>query len=372
VNAGGTLSLDHIVGRERARDDVFTMLLSQSVVLTGERRMGKTSLARLVEPLAREQGWTVVRLSAEGYRTVDELAEALTRMFERLDGPLLRAAREIRKRTTVAVGPMQLNGATESRRFEEVIEAALKAAEDRLLLILDELPLFARYVNEHGPGSQGGTAALHLLRRLRSEHDGFRMLCLGSVGFHHVIREASGVLNDTARAQLGPLDAADGTYLATCLLFGQGLPHDELIAERISATVEGVPYYIHKIVQSLMQRSSGSLVPDDVDHVVHAALTAPDDPWDLRHYRDRLPLYYGSEASLAHAILDAVAVDAGPASLVTISQRARTSAGPEVVDDQRVRDVLERLEDDHYLIREDEHRRFAFDLIRRAWIELRR
>jgi hypothetical protein len=34
--------------------------------------------------------------------------------------------------------------------------------------------------------------------------------------------------------------------------------------------------------------------------------------------------------------------------------------------------MLERLEDDHYLVREGSTRRFAFVLVRRAWIELRR
>lgn len=372
INAGGTLSLEHIVGRDSACDTVLATLGGQSVVLTGERRMGKTSLARLVEAAARRQGWTVVRLSAEGYRSVDELADALTRQFEQLEGPLKRAAAEIRERVSLSVGPVQVSGRAKSGSFEDVIEAALKAADGRLLLILDELPLFARSVNQSSSDPEGGTAALHLLRRLRSEHEGFRMLCLGSVGFHHVIREASGVLNDTARTQLGPLEADDGAYLAGCLLLGADLPHDDGLAARVSNSVEAVPYYIHKVVQSLLP--TGEEVSEDrVEAVVEAALTAPDDPWDLRHYRDRLSLYYNSlEAPVAQSVLDAIASVPDPLPLAEIIQRAQLASGPDVVDETIVRDVVERLQDDHYLVRDGEKRRFAFDLIRRAWIELRR
>jgi hypothetical protein len=372
VNPGGTLSLEHIIGRNEARDSVLTTLRGQSVVLTGERRMGKTSLARLIEVAASPEGWTVVRLSAEGYRSVDELADALTRRFEQLDGPLKRAAAELRSRLTVSAGPIQITGADQGRRFEDVIDTALKAADGQLLLILDELPLFARAVNQSGHDPDGGTAALHLLRRLRSEHEGFRMLCLGSVGFHHVIREASGVLNDTARTQLGPLDSEDGAYLAGCLLLGADLPHDDRLATQISVAVEAVPYYIHKVVQSLLQ-AGAAVSAEGIDTVVESALTAPDDPWDLRHYRDRLTLYYGpSEAPVAQAVLDAIANAPTPPTLSEISQRAQLASGPDPVDDAMVRDIVERLQDDHYLVRDGDHRKFAFDLIRRAWIELRR
>jgi hypothetical protein len=372
VNAGGTLSLEHIIGRDIARDEVLVTLQGQSVVLTGERRMGKTSLARLIEAAAASQGWTPVRLSAEGYRSVDELADALTRRLEQLDGPLKRAATELRSRLSVNVGPIQLSGADKGSRFEDVIETALKAADDRLLLILDELPLFARAVNQSSHDPDGGTAALHLLRRLRSEHEGFRMLCLGSVGFHHVVREASGVLNDTARTQLGPLATEDGTYLAGCLLLGAGLPHDDALATRVSTAVESVPYYIHKVVQSLLQTGE-SATADRIDAVVESALTAPDDPWDLRHYRDRLTLYYGpGEAPVAQAVLDAIASARTPPTLSEIVQRAQLASGPDPVDDTTVRDIVERLQDDHYLVRDGDRRKFAFDLIRRAWIELRR
>jgi hypothetical protein len=382
INPGGLLDIKHIVGRTLICDEILETLETRSVVLTGERRMGKTSLARLIEQEAPHRGWTVIRQSAEGFTSLDELAEQLIVRLEERTGALARAARSIRNRTKLTgVGPVGIAiDLSADRRFEEVVDAAVAAATGRLLLILDELPLFARALNDSEPTRQEGIAALHLLRRLREAHAGLRMLCLGSVGFHHVIRDASGVLNDTARIRLGPLTLSgpdyDAQFLARCLLRGSQLAvEDEIaVADAIATEVEGAPYYIHKVVESAEQRrSSPSMLTRESTHeIVDNALTAPDDPWDLRHYRDRVKLYYSSDAQLARAVLDAVAAAGEPLDFAAILRRVSVSVGDSPVDEEQIHDIIERLEDDHYLVRTGATRSFAFRLVKEAWIELRR
>jgi broad specificity phosphatase PhoE len=339
--------------------------------------MGKTSLASLVAIEARRRGWTVVQLSAEGRRDLDALASSLAVEFERHHGALRRAARAVGERTTLNFGAATITPGTYEPRFEEVVEAAEAAADGRLLLILDELPLFARDLNAHTPTTQEGTAALHVLRRLRQTHTGLRMLCLGSVGFHHVVRDGSAVLNDTERVQLQPLASTgtdpDAQYLARCLLHGaRGVdlvdPRD--VANTIAEEVDGVPFYIHKVVAAAEARG-GKIDGDAVRSIVASALSTGD-AWHLRHYRERVVPYYGNQAVLAQAALDAIARAGSPLDLPSICRRIATDPDVAPVDPERVRDVLERLEDDHYLVREGSQRRFAFELVRRAWIELRR
>ena len=77
LNTGGPLAPEDVIGREREVADVFRSLASVGVVITGERRMGKTSLARVIARDARARGWTVVSQSAEGFTTVAEFSEAL-------------------------------------------------------------------------------------------------------------------------------------------------------------------------------------------------------------------------------------------------------------------------------------------------------
>ncbi|WP_148261142.1 P-loop NTPase family protein [Conexibacter woesei] len=377
VNSGGGLDVENIIGRDGFRDEMLAALDRRSVVLTGERRMGKTSVAKLVERASPRDGWTTVRLSVEGYRSIDELTQSLLWSLERFENPLQRTARGLLNRLSFNVGGVGVEPAQSRLLFEDVVTAAVAETDSRLLLILDELPLFARALNQRDPAGDEGTAALHLLRRLRETHAGLRMLCLGSIGFHHVTRDASGVLNDTVRLRLDPLpcgDGGDAELLARCLLRGADLPdHDEAeTARAIAACVEGVPYYMHKIVEAAERLSlSGTLDSAAIDEIVTTAITTSDDPWDLRHYRDRIPVYYGEQAPLARATLDVLASGA-PLDLDGIVNLVRLDRELEAVARDDVRDVLERLEDDHYLVRDGENRTFAFAIVRRAWVRLRR
>jgi hypothetical protein len=65
-------------------------------------------------------------------------------------------------------------------------------------------------------------------------------------------------------------------------------------------------------------------------------------------------------------VLDALAPTPAALAPRDIEARVATStAAP--VDHDLLRDVIERLIDDHYLVYEGESLRFAFDLVRRAW-----
>lgn len=358
VNPGGVLALEHIVGRDAACAEILGILEHRSVVLTGERRLGKTSLSRLLAHLAPDRGWTVVRFSTEGLGSLDELSETLIAK--------VRAA-EIAIELPAGTG------------LEDTVKASIGTCEGRLLLILDELPLFARALNDRDPAAADGTRALHVLRRLREGEPDVRMLCLGSIGFHHVVRDASGVLNNAEPIRLQPLTHGNGSgtaeYLASCLLFGAGLQVGDgsNLPGTIAGEVDGIPYYVHRVVSALTRiQPARPVVEDDVREIVARALTSPDDPWNLRHYRDRIGPWYRDDATLACAILDAVAHSADAVDFPMLLRIIRASPAGEGVDEMHFVDVLQRLEDDHYLVRERETRRFAFELVRRAWIELRR
>jgi hypothetical protein len=368
LNPGGVLDPEDVVGRAEDANAVRESLEATSVVLTGERRMGKTSLARLLERDARERGWTVVRQSGEGYTDVAQFTEALIASIEKTSSALARAGQAIRERWGIQIGPLHIDPASGPRFLDDALATAVDAVDDRLLLVLDELPVLTRELERRQEGD--GVALLHALRRLRQDHETkLRMLCLGSIGLHHVVRGGHGVLNDLTQHRLGPLDAENATYLAECLLLGIDVTAD---AEAIAHEVEGVPYYIHHLVASI--RRSGwktALGADEVAEFVSDAVADPNDPWDLRHYRDRIGPYFGEAAPLARAVLDAVAASAQGLAPSDIEARLAAHADLAPVDSDALRDVVERLEADHYLVRDGERRRFAFVLVRRAWLQNR-
>lgn len=367
LNAGGPLAPEHVVGRAREVTEVFRSLESVGVIITGERRMGKTSLARVVVRDATERGWTVVSQSAEGFTSVAELSEALINAMTVLEGPLAKSVRAVVSALKLNLGPLTIDPRVADRVLDEVVSAAVNASGERLLLVIDELPLFVRELDRRVAGD--GAAALHLLRRLRQQHsDRLRMLCLGSVGFHHVARDALGALNDLERHRLGPLDQEDAAYLARCLFLSTGVsaPDERALGRAIGEVVEGVPFYVHRLVGQIARRAPATCTATTVQDIVSEALRPPDDPWELRHYRDRVRPYYGDDAPVASAVLDALAPAAAAVELREIESRVATSrAAP--IDHDLLCDVIERLVDDHYLVYEGESLRFAFDLVRRAW-----
>ena len=373
VNLGGVLAPEEVIGRDREVEEIVRAIEGPGALLTGDRRMGKTSVIRAVEARARKEGFAVVRMSAER-TSLEEFVEALAEALVRL-GPKVR--REVERwRVTAHAGPITAARIRTPRSLDELIRRTVEAAAPHpLVLIVDEVPVLAKTLERQRPGSGG--QFLHLIRRLRQDHDGLRMVLSGSIGFHHVTGEAPGTVNDVQRVRIGPLAEEDAVYLARCLLLGEHVPtEDELaVARAIASAAENVPYYEHHLVNAA-NRAAGAagepVDPGDVPGLVDAALVDPDDAWDLRHYRDRLEDYYGTETRLAAAVLDACAVTKDALSVDDLLARvALVDELPPVTRDELTR-LLERLEADHYLVRQGNGDHFPRNLVRRAWLAFRR
>src|SRR5947208_989808 len=76
VNPGGVLAPDQVWGRETLIERLWTKLERQSLVLTAERRMGKTSILTLMEVQARGE-WVAVYRDLEQVHSLAEFVELL-------------------------------------------------------------------------------------------------------------------------------------------------------------------------------------------------------------------------------------------------------------------------------------------------------
>ena len=87
----------------------------------------------------------------------------------------------------------------------------------------------------------------------------------------------------------------------------------------------------------------------------------------MNHYRDRIPVYYGKghEAAVL-GILDGIAVRADPVSVSELLNELKGMGAP--CDREQLIGLLRRIEQDHYLTRDDlGHFRFRFPLLQRWW-----
>ena len=323
---GGVVPSEDVVGRVRESTEVLASLSRSGAVLVGDRRHGKTSLSRLVQRLAAEQGAVVVSVSAER-ETYAEFVSALISELARLDPTWATELGKIR--LTLRAGPVRLErDRRAAATLDELLDHAIRRARGHTLaLFIDEVSVLARNLERAEAGS--GDTFLHLLRRVRQENPGKVATVLsGSIGFHHVSDDAPSTVNDIPKIAVGPIRSDHATYLAECLLLGSGTPTTDqhAVAAAIAAAAENVPYYIQHLVAAARKSSYDTQVPVYPELIELLALDAidnPHDPWDLRHYRDRLPHYYGADAHAIAGLLDIYAHTTRP---LDVGHRADAAA----------------------------------------------
>jgi hypothetical protein len=212
---------------------------------------------------------------------------------------------------------------------------------------------------------------LRSLRQSSATGRGFRMVLCGSIGLHHVVGALkqqgyqNQPVNDMLLVEVPPLDLPVATELATRLLAGEGLTGDPNAPGIIAELTGGFPYYIHWVVSEL--RMAGSTASRaEIDLVVNKLLTAPHDPCNFRHFKERLDGYYPKEAKVVLALLDHAAQSTQPLSQAELINVAKTAGATE---DNRVRELLRLLAVDHYLNRDTDGRyTFRHALLRRWWV----
>lgn len=365
---GGVVPPENVVGRVREEQEILSSLADGGAALVGDRRHGKTSLARLVAHTARQRGLTVVSVSAER-QTYAEFVTALAGELGRTDTALRQEVE--RWKVAFGTGPVRFERAQAEAALDDLLQRAVaRARGGPLVLFIDEVTVLARNLEREKPG--GGDAFLHLLRRFRQDNAGRLATVLsGSIGFHHVSGDALSSVNDIRKVTVGPIRHDHATYLAECLMLGARVAGTDahLVAESIAATAENVPYYIQHLVAASAR--TGPVSPADIPALLQAAVIDPHDPWDLRHYRDRLRNYYGDDAAAIAGLLDIYAHAAGPLGVDAVAQLLR-SEGSAIRDRDQLVSFVERLEQDHYLRRVGDEDCFASGLVQSAWLAMRR
>ena len=215
---------------------------------------------------------------------------------------------------------------------------------------------------------------LDALRSLRQMFPQLRMVFTGSIGLHNVLTSlkragyANAPTNDMKTEDVPPLSLSDAERLALRLLDGEDIltTNRDATAKAIAKSVDGIPYFIHHIIDQLVMQNSLADA-EKVEKIVNSYLLDPQDPWHLRYYRERIDVYYlYVEKPLALGILDILAVAKQPLMFEDLFNQLQTHvANP---DKEQTRNVLTLLECDHYLIRSlDGAFCFRFPLIQRYW-----
>jgi len=393
ANPGGVIDPKDVVGRDKLIARLWGILDGQSVVLTAERRIGKSCVINKMCAEAPNGIVTIYR-DLEGTRIPLEFVEKVYHdAFDLLSKT--KKGLGLARALVQQFEGFEIGGKVKFPEsmaphwkafFEKTIKDLMENQKGKVVFFWDELPLMLHDIAR----SSGDTVAMELLdtlRALRQTHgERLRMVFTGSIGLHHVTSalteagHANPATNDMNKVEVPPLEPEDAEDLATKLIEGESLRCEDQgeTARSIAHLVDCIPFYIHHVVSTMKGRGD-TASPELADEIVAAALVADQDPWNLEHYVKRVEIYYGPDRKpVILAILDELAAEDGTLSVDTLHGRLKAKRFPESSqtgaqilsgDRETLLGLLTPLKNDHYIMQhpDDGAYAFRFPLIKRWW-----
>ena len=387
INPGGRLDIKDVIGRDREIDRYWRVLRRQGLLLSAERRIGKTHILFKMREEC-QSGYVAFYQDLEAVHSIADLIRSIFRTVQQSSGALPNVKAYIAKWSALLPGKIAgidlptADGTWQAllaEAFDDVIRAA--ANDTRILMLWDEFPLMLHNLQRRA----GPDTAIQLLDHLRAlrlaRADRLRFLFTGSIGLHLVLRslrEAGNTndpVNDMLSLTVPPMADPETRQLAEALLHETTAAPAQIpdLARDVANQVGGFPYYVHHVVDQLDQLRRPPKLEDvsaAIDHLVYD----PHDPANLNYYLTRLSSYYTEDQrALALVVLDTLAGQPSPApvpQLLNLCKHRDPSLGHE-----RLREVLTVLSEDHYIERTGSATGAAYDfrwpLIKKWWKETR-
>ena len=386
INPGGRLDTKDVIGRDNEIDRYWGVLKRQGLVISAERRIGKTHIILKMRDECRS-GYLPFYQDLEAVHSIVDLIRSIYNTIQQSSSTSPGFKTRFAKWSHLI--PKKVAGIdlpTADSMWRDLLAKAfddlISIADNRIVLMLwDEFPLMLHNLQR----SEGNGLAIQLLdhlRALRLAHaDHLRFLFTGSVGLHLVLRSlrkagsANDPVNDMQSLTVPPMAHRDTCDLAAALLKETRAVPAQIsdLASGITNEIGGFPYYIHHVVDQLDQLRRPPTL-QDVSAAVDKLVYDPHDPANLNYYVSRLSSYYADdERSLALIVLDAMAGQPSPISVSELLNLCKHQS-PSLAD-QQLREVLAVLAEDHYI----EARKgtdgimygFRWQLVKKWWKETR-
>jgi hypothetical protein len=338
-----------LIGRDQAIEALWRHLDDISVLLTGPRRIGKTSLLQTLRDRGRS-GWEVVFIDVQGASTVGHLVErwmaaipSSVKLEVETRAAAIRAAS-----AALSLSPDAAHDAWRDVTFLIETHLAWSDDEQRLVVMFDEVPWWLDALEQRESGA--ARAALANLRRLRVQFgDRLRMIYTGSVGLSGLAADlgASAEVNDLRVVDLPPLDRVGGTTLFEHDVVALGRTLNADAAREAHALAGGIPFWIKELAaRAVAVRPEGPIDLAAVDAAVEHLLSPM-----MRHYfQDEAADHFLRRSTSSLAVVRAM-LDAAAGSEV-VDEEALLTAGLAAkpgLSRGEVSKVLMRLADAWYL-----------------------
>ena len=386
-STGRWVSGDDFFGRDRELQVLEARVRDRNhVLLTGQRRMGKTSIARELGRRLECKGWVFLFTDVEGatcaadvVARVAEAAHPVRSISSRLATGMRRWFRESVEEVSAFDFGMKiragLNGGS-WRTFGEKLLRECATYDKPVLLVLDELPIFLNRVLRESGGERRVDEFLSWLRGALQAVGGgsLSLIVSGSIGLGPLVHRL-GIpdrINYLYSVRIGPWDRETSVKCFLRLAASHDLRVEEGVAESVYDSLGiGIPNQVQSFFARLqdfaVMHGHGSVTVASVDGVYEKELLGPRGQSDLAHYETRLRdgLEDGNY-SIAMEIL----AEAATQGVFTPAARWRLGQlYTKVLDNVpgRISDTLGVLVHDGYLEAGEGGHRFASRLLQDWW-----
>ena len=357
------------------------------VLLTGQRRMGKTSIIRELGRQLQVEGWAYLFCDVEGAKSPEDVIAELAYSartaqlgIRHFIGRMGRWIAKNGEEFDVRKLRISFRAGIDSGNWKRVGRALLRDCainKKPALIAIDELPIFLKRMLDQ---DQDANRVEEFLSWLRGEfqqfsHGGPTLIVSGSIGLEPLVRRLG--ISDRANYfysyKLGPWDRDTCIECFEHLAESCELSIERGVAESVYETLGiGIPHHVQSFFAHLhefceMHRLDQIMV-EHVKTVYHAALLGPQGQIDLDHYRSRLKDALAEKNyTIAETILAEAAIQESftPKARAILEQKYGRIMGdaPDCIAE-----ILDVLTHDGYLVRNDDNcYRFSFPLLKDWW-----
>jgi hypothetical protein len=372
---------DAFFDREEVLARAWDLLKTSNLLLLAPRRVGKSSLLNRMRKDGEAQGYKTLYLSVPDAEDELDFIRRLTRAIRDADwapGGWFEAFRSklpddlefVLKASLIELKAKNFDW----RKPAEALEDMLGKADNRTLLLIDELPLLVGSIVQQDPNGARAERFLLWLKRLREQYQP-RWFFAGSIGLDSVARRLrlSGTIHDLMPVELGEFapDKARA-YLALRAEF-HGLKLLAATIDSILAAVEWpIPFYLNLVfeeVRAVVGEGRGTPSPEMVEQAIGRLLKNGRTHFD--HWDERLQkLFEPGFATNCEIVLTMASAGAHGVQVSSLELRLSPNL-PDATERARLlRNLLDFLISDGYLIRHNDRVRFRSALLRRYWLEV--
>ncbi|MCY4137839.1 MAG: ATP-binding protein [Rhodobacteraceae bacterium] len=356
------------------------------VLLTGQRRMGKTSVVQELGRQLTNEEWIFLFSDVEGATCPEDAVAEIARAAH--------SVQPIASRFAANLGRLFKGGVEEIsafdfrikiraeldtknwRRHGEKLLRDCASQKQPALLVLDELPIFLKRMLSRDNGAQQVEVFLSWFRGVLQDidKDSLVLIVSGSVGLEPLVRRLgiSDRINHFYPYRLKPWDRDTSIGCFELLAKIKGLSVEGGVAQAVyDALGLGIPHHVQSFFARLCDftamHTRDRITVGDVDKVYRTELLGPSGQSDLVHYESRLKeALEGESYTLAMQIL----AEAATQGVFTPAARQHLELkNAPIMEDapKRIIEAVEVLEFDGYLEAGDEGHRFSSHLLKDWW-----